>query len=80
MNKYSKGNSKNINSRHKQNTELLDIYIRNNKKQALLVHINRNTQLEHISRAIQARFHIPIEHQLLFHNGKALKNKNTHTL
>jgi len=52
MNKYTKGNPKNINSRHKQNTELLDVYIRNNKKQALLVHINRNTQLEHISRAI----------------------------
>ena len=80
MHKYNKGNPKNINSCHKQNAGLLDVYIRNNKKQALLVHINRNTQLAHLSRAVQARFQIPIDHQLLFHNGRALKNKNTHKL
>jgi hypothetical protein len=51
---------------------LLDVYIRNSKKQALLVHIRSTTHLEHITRAISARFRIPPENQVLFHRGQLL--------
>lgn len=49
--------------------KLLDVFIRNNKKQALLVHTPSNANLEQISRVISTRFRVPAEDQVLFHNG-----------
>jgi len=60
--------------------DLLDVYIRNNKKQALLVHIRPNTQIDNITRAISTRFRIPPESQILFHNGRTLTNKSANKL
>lgn len=50
--------------------KLLDIYIRNNKKQALLVHTPSLANIEQISRAIRSRLGVPIEDQVLFYNGR----------
>lgn len=80
MKKHTKDKLQHSQVKHKQHSQLLDLYIRNNKKQALLVHVNRNTQLEHLTRAIQARFQIPADNQVLFHNGRALDSQNTHKL
>lgn len=65
---------------NKNPADLLDVYIRNNKKQALLVHIRQNTHIDNISRAISARFRIPPENQILFHNGQTLSKSNANKL
>ena len=52
--------------------KLLDVYIRNNKKQALLVHTPTITNLQQISSLISNRFRVPLEEQILFHNGQQI--------
>ena len=52
--------------------KLLDVYIRNNKKQALLVHTTPNSHIQQIARVVNARFRVPPEHQVLFHNGQPI--------
>ena len=50
-------------------SKLLDIYIRNNKKQAILVHTPRRANGETLSRLITQRMGIPRSSQVLYHNG-----------
>lgn len=59
-------------AKHKKTARLLDLYIRNNNKQALLVHTPRIANLDHITHAISTRFRVPPEHQALFHNGRQI--------
>lgn len=53
--------------------KLLDLYIRNNNKQALLVHTQQSANLTHISTLITNRFHVPSSDQLLFYNGQQVR-------
>ena len=71
----------NHNSHRKNNktSKLIDLYIRNNQKQALLIHTHHQTNLENITNTITTRFHVPPEDQILFHNGHQLRNPNTNT-
>ena len=57
---------------HHNAQKLLDIYIRNNKKQALLVHSPPRANLAHITNVIAARLRVPPEDQALFYNGQPL--------
>lgn len=59
-------------SKPQANTQLLDVYIRNNKKQALLIHTPQLTNLENITKVIADRFRVPSQDQILFHNGLQL--------
>jgi hypothetical protein len=64
-------------SSHPNPSKLLDVYIRNNKMQALMIHTTPDTHIEHLARLIHARFHVPPDQQILFNNGTPI-NQSPH--
>ena len=78
MKKEGMNGSSTKQSKSAKAAKLLDIYIRNNKKQALLVHAPPRANIEHISRAIRSRLGVPTEDQVLFHNGQRIDPQDHH--
>ena len=50
----------------------ISIFVRNNKKQALLLHTPSHTYLNNITRVIAKRLRVPHQEQVLFLNGRQL--------
>ena len=67
-------------SPQRNNTEkLLNLYIRNNKKKALLVHSRPEANLRHISNVIASLLRVPPEAQTLFYNGQRVEPDSERT-
>ncbi len=56
-------------------SQSISLYIRNNRKQALLVHINDQTKLNHIRKAVAYRFNIPVSNQIFYYKQYQIRNE-----